>query len=136
MLSQMNRTKECLDMSAVLQVNDRDKTAKRLLASSAKNSYDPELDIDWDSADTALAHMPLHRVSLCGSPLWDTLTEEQRVTLSKAEITSVARVGLWFEILLMGMLAWMGEKILDYLAEVGMLNRTARFLYRRASLLP
>jgi hypothetical protein len=92
-------------MTAVLQVNERDKTAKRLLASSTKNSYNPELDIDWDSPDTALAHMPLHRVSLYGSPLWDTLTQEQRVTLSKAEITSVARVGLWFEILLMGMLA-------------------------------
>lgn len=93
-------------MTAALEVNDRDKTARRLLGSSSRNSYAPELDLDWDSPDTpGMPHMPLHRVSLYGTPLWDTLSDEQRATLSKAEITSVARVGLWFEILLMGMLA-------------------------------
>jgi hypothetical protein len=30
------------------KVNPRDKTARRLLGSSAKNSYAPALDIDWD----------------------------------------------------------------------------------------
>jgi hypothetical protein len=93
-------------MSATVQVNDREKTARRLLGSSSKNSYAPELDLDWSSPDTpGLPHMPLHRVSLYGTDLWRTLDDEQRARLSKAEITSVARVGLWFEILLMGMLA-------------------------------
>jgi hypothetical protein len=97
-------------MTAVLRgarpANDRDKTARRLLASSAKNSYDPELDIDWDSAAVEGAyHVQPERMTLYGTALWDELTEEQRIELSKHEVISIARVGLWFEILLMGMLA-------------------------------
>ncbi|MGI8760702.1 MAG: AurF N-oxygenase family protein [Jatrophihabitantaceae bacterium] len=93
-------------MTAVLDVNDREKTAKRLLGSSSRNSYEPAVDLDWDAPDVpGVPHMPLHRVSLYGTALWDQLSDEQQATLSKAEITSVARVGLWFEILLMRMLA-------------------------------
>lgn len=87
-------------------VNPREKTAKRLLASSSKNSYAPELDIDWDAEEApGRWHLQPERVSLHGTALWDSLTDEQRIELSKHEVISVARVGLWFEILLMGMLA-------------------------------
>ena len=87
-------------------VNDRDKTARRLLGSSARNSYDPELDIDWDSpAVEGTFHMQPERMTLYGTELWDRLTADERVELSKHEVISVARVGLWFEVLLMGMLA-------------------------------
>ena len=87
-------------------VNDRDKTAGRLLASSSKNSFDPQLDIDWSSpAVDGLFHMQPERMTLYGTALWDGLSDEQRVELSKHEVISTARVGLWFEILLMGMLA-------------------------------
>ena len=97
-------------MTAVLRetrpVNDRDKTARRLLASSAKNSYQPDLDIDWESpAVDGLFHMQPERMTLYGTALWEELTERQRIELSKHEVISVARVGLWFEVLLMGMLA-------------------------------
>jgi hypothetical protein len=44
-------------------------------------------------------------MTLFGTALWDQLTQEQRIELSKHEVISVARVGLWFEVLLMGMLA-------------------------------
>jgi hypothetical protein len=92
-------------MTATL-VQDREKTARRLLGSSAKNSYNPDLDIDWDSPEVpGLFHMQPERMTLYGTPLWDALTEEQRIELSKHEVISVARVGLWFEVLLMGMLA-------------------------------
>jgi P-aminobenzoate N-oxygenase AurF len=92
-------------MTAV-QVNPREKTAQRLLGSSAKNSYDPDLDIDWDAPPVqGMWHMQPERVSLYGTRLWESLTREQQVELSKHEVVSVARVGLWFEILLMGMLA-------------------------------
>jgi hypothetical protein len=97
-------------MTAVLRdarpVNDRDKTARRLLASSAKNSYNPDLDIDWDSpAVVGRYHIQPERMTLYGTALWDELSEEQRIQLSKHEVISIARVGLWFEVLLMGMLA-------------------------------
>ncbi|WP_461142790.1 AurF N-oxygenase family protein [Salinifilum aidingensis] len=92
-------------MSRMLQVNDREKTADRLLKSSAKNSYDPEVDIDWDAPlEDGKAFLPLHRSSLYGTELWDGLTDEQRIELTKHEFASVASNGLWFEVLLMQML--------------------------------
>lgn len=84
---------------------DRDTTATRLLGSSARNSFDPDLDVDWDAPLVAgKPYMPLERVSLYGTDLWDGLAEEQRIELSKHEIASVMSVGLWFEICLMQML--------------------------------
>lgn len=81
------------------------KTATRLLASSAKNSYDPLVDIDWEApVPDGLAYLPPERVSLYGTPLWDQLTAEQRLELSKHELASIASTGLWFELILMQML--------------------------------
>ncbi|HLU57351.1 MAG TPA: diiron oxygenase [Pseudonocardia sp.] len=86
-------------------VNDREATAERLLRSSLDHSYEPSIDIDWDAplAPDGWA-MPAHRVSLYGTELWEGLTEEQRRTLSVHEVCSIARIGLWFEIILMQML--------------------------------
>ena len=86
--------------------SDRDKTATRLLRSSSKNSYDPQLDIDWDApVDEDTAFMPFERVSLYGTELWEHMTPQQRVELSRHEMASVAGTGLWFEIILIQMLA-------------------------------
>ena len=83
----------------------REATAQRLLRSSLEHSYEPSLDIDWEAPLVdGLYGMPAHRVSLYGTDLWEQLTEEQRVTLSIHEVCSIARVGLWFEIILMQML--------------------------------
>lgn len=82
------------------------KTAARLLGSSSKNSYDPELDIDWDApVDLEMKYLPCERVSLFGTPLWERMTEEQRRELSRQELASIASTGLWFEIILIQMLA-------------------------------
>jgi hypothetical protein len=82
-----------------------EKTAQRLLKSSATKFYDPELDIDW-SAELAedKYFIPPHRSSLYGTRLWDELTEAQRIELTKHEFASVASNGIWFEVLLMQML--------------------------------
>ena len=49
-----------------------DATALRLLRSTAKQSYDPEVDLDWDAplVDGAW-FMPPERLSLYGTPIWD-----------------------------------------------------------------
>jgi hypothetical protein len=92
--------------AATNAATDRDKTATRLLRSSSKNSYDPELDIDWDApVDSDTPFMPFERVSLYGTQLWEQLTPQQRVELSRHEMASVASTGLWFEIILIQMLA-------------------------------
>ncbi len=81
-----------------------DPVPTRLLKSSARQSYDPEVDLDWDAplAD-GLWFMQPERLSLYGTPLWDTLGEEQRRELSRHEVASIASVGLWFELILMQM---------------------------------
>ena len=88
-----------------MRVADREKTAERLLKSSAEKFYDPEVDIDWSAPLVdGLFYIPEQRISLYGTPLYDSLTREQRIELSKHELASIASVGLWFELLLMQML--------------------------------
>ena len=81
---------------------DRQALSTRLLGSAAKKSYDPVVDIDWD------APIPEHLYGLSpewstlyGTPLWDGLTESQRVTLTIHEYCSISGIGIWFECLLM-----------------------------------
>jgi hypothetical protein len=84
---------------------DQERTADRLLNSSADKFYDPEVDIDWTaSVVPGKGYQPEHRISLYGTYLWDRLTPEQRIELGKHEIASVASNGVWFEVLLMQML--------------------------------
>lgn len=79
--------------------------ADRLLRGSARLSYDPEVDLDWD-ADPVPGKwwMQPERMSLYGTALWDRLSEEQRMELSRHEIASIMSVGLWFEVVLMQVL--------------------------------
>lgn len=78
---------------------------ERLLKSAARQSYDPEVDLDWSAPEVpGLWGMQPERMSLYGTDLWDRLSEEQRIELSKHEVASIASVGLWFEILLMQVL--------------------------------
>jgi hypothetical protein len=95
-------------MSRALQVAqgaDRERTAARLLRSSAEKFYDPDVDIDWSAPPVeGMLYQPEHRVSLYGTPLWDRMTPEQRIELSRHEVASVASNGVWFEVILMQML--------------------------------
>jgi hypothetical protein len=95
-------------MSRALQVAqgaDRERTADRLLRSSASKFYDPDVDVDWSAPPVdGLYYQPEHRISLYGTPLWDRLSDEQRIELSRHEAASVASNGIWFEVLLMQML--------------------------------
>jgi hypothetical protein len=84
----------------------RERTAERLLRSTAALSYDPEVDIDWSAPlDEDKGFMLEHRLSLYGTPLWDQLTPAQRLELGKHEAASVASFGIWLEMVLMRLLA-------------------------------
>ncbi|MQA83179.1 MAG: diiron oxygenase [Streptosporangiales bacterium] len=87
------------------EVDDRETTATRLLKGSVERSYEPAVDIDWDAPllDGVFYHPP-QRTSLYGTELWDRMTHEQRVELSKHEVASLASLGVWFETILMQML--------------------------------
>jgi hypothetical protein len=89
----------------VAQGADRERTADRLLKSSAEKFYDPDVDVDWSAPPVeGMYYQPEHRISLYGTPLWDTLSHDQRVELSRHEAASVASNGVWFEVILMQML--------------------------------
>ncbi|HEX5401218.1 MAG TPA: diiron oxygenase [Pseudonocardiaceae bacterium] len=95
-------------MSRALQVAqgaDRERTADRLLKSSADKFYDPDVDIDWSAPPVeGKVYQPEHRISLYGTALWDRMSPEQRLELGRHEIASVASNGIWFEVILMQML--------------------------------
>ncbi|UOT05495.1 diiron oxygenase [Rhodococcus opacus] len=92
-------------MTASIVVSDREETAQRLLASSARKSYDPMVEVDWEAPipDDKFGLTP-EWSTLYGTALWDEMTDEQKIELTKHEAASVSSVGLWFEILLMQML--------------------------------
>jgi hypothetical protein len=91
--------------AATRHIPDREDTARRLLRTSAKHSYDPATEIDWDAplAPGRYVIAP-HRSSLYGTALWDRMSEEQRLELTKHEVASLYSIGIWFETILMQML--------------------------------
>ncbi|NLU83767.1 diiron oxygenase [Rhodococcus sp. HNM0569] len=86
-------------------LSDREETAQRLLASSARKSYDPVVEVDWEAPipDDKYGMTP-EWSTLYGTAYWDEMTDAQRIEVTKHEAASVSGTGLWFEILLMQML--------------------------------
>jgi hypothetical protein len=86
-------------------LREREQVAERLLESSAKHSFDPDTELDWDAPfEEGKWHWPPELVSLYGTPLWRRMPEEQRIELSRHEAASLASLGIWFEIILMQLL--------------------------------
>jgi len=83
----------------------REQTAQRLLSSSLRHSFDPDLEIDWDAPlDPDAYWIPPDRSSLFGTPLWNQMSRAQQIELTKYEVVSAASAGVWFETVLMQML--------------------------------
>jgi len=88
-----------------LKVTDRQQLATRLLASSAKKSYDPNVEVDWESeSPTHLYGMTPEWSTLYGTSLWDEMSLEQQIALTTHEAASISGTGIWFEMILMQML--------------------------------
>ena len=76
----------------------REELSDRLLKGSVKKSYAPIVDIDWDAPlDPDKFFLPPKTVSLYGTPLWDKMTREQRIELSRQEFVNTLSAGIWFE---------------------------------------
>src|SRR3954452_20399271 len=86
-------------------LKDREQVAERLLASSAKHSFDPDAELDWDAPfEEGKWFWPPELVSLYDTPLWKRMPEEQRLALARHEAGSLASLGIWFEVILMQLL--------------------------------
>jgi hypothetical protein len=80
------------------KVADRETTAQRLLTGSVRRSYDPEIDIDWDAPLVdGKFFAPPATLTLYATPMWDRMTHEQRVELSRQQTVNAVSVGIWFE---------------------------------------
>jgi hypothetical protein len=76
----------------------REEFSERLLKGSVKKSYEPIVDIDWDAPlDPDKFFLPPKVVSLYGTPLWDGMTREQQIELSRQELVNTLSAGIWFE---------------------------------------
>ncbi|MEV0264651.1 diiron oxygenase [Streptomyces sp. NPDC050617] len=86
-------------------LKDREQVAERLLASSAKHSFDPDTELDWDApVEDGKWYWPPELLSLYDTPMWHRMSQEQRLELSRHEAASLASLGIWFEIILMQLL--------------------------------
>ncbi|MBH5336977.1 diiron oxygenase [Streptomyces pactum] len=86
-------------------LKDRELVAERLLESSAKHSYDPDAELDWELPfEEGKWFWPPELVSLYGTPMWRRMPEEQRMDLARHEAAALASLGIWFEIILMQLL--------------------------------
>ena len=76
----------------------RQEFAERLLKGSVKKSYAPVVDIDWDAPlDPDKFFLPPRCVSLYNTPMWDEMTREQQIELSRQEFVNTLSAGIWFE---------------------------------------
>ncbi|BBX06618.1 AurF N-oxygenase family protein [Mycolicibacterium aichiense] len=76
----------------------REEFSARLLNGSARKSYAPVVDIDWDSPvvpDTFF--LPPRMVSLYGTQMWQEMSREQQIELSRQEFINLLSAGVWFE---------------------------------------
>ncbi|WP_413807201.1 AurF N-oxygenase family protein [Streptomyces sp. OE57] len=86
-------------------IKDRERVAERLLQSSAKHSFDPDIELDWDAPfEPGKWFWPPELVSLYDTPMWRRMSEEQRLLLSQHEAAALASLGIWFEIILIQLL--------------------------------
>jgi len=87
-------------------LKDREQVAKRLLESSRKHSFDPDAELDWDAPfEDDKWFWPPELVSLYDTPMWRRMSAEQQHNLARLEAASLASLGIWFEIILIQLLA-------------------------------
>src|ERR1700677_5236763 len=76
----------------------REEFSDRLLKGSVKKSYEPIVDIDWDAPlEPDKFYLPPRSVSLYGTPMWDEMTREEQIELSRHELVNTLSAGIWFE---------------------------------------
>ncbi|MGO4427327.1 diiron oxygenase, partial [Streptomyces sp. MCAF7] len=86
-------------------LKDREAVAERLLRSSARHSFDPDTELDWDVPyEEGMWFWPPELLSLYDTPMWRRMSEEQRILLSRHEFAALLSLGIWLEVILIQLL--------------------------------
>jgi P-aminobenzoate N-oxygenase AurF len=87
-------------------ITRQNRKASQLLVASARRSFDPRVDIDWDTPlEADKWFVPEKRCTLYGTRLWASMTLEQRLASSREELASSIAIGVWTEHMLLQMVA-------------------------------
>ncbi len=95
---------ENLDNVVSMRDEGANEVSKRLLASAARLSRNAMTEIDWSAPlDPTKYGCSPEWSSLYGTSYWDELTEEQRISVTRHEFSSIMCIGIWFEMILQEM---------------------------------
>jgi P-aminobenzoate N-oxygenase AurF len=95
-LCSINITQHCIFM----QPPNFDSQVERMIAISKAKPLLPETYVPWEDEPTPeTIYLPEKLVSLCGDPLWDTLSRAQQIELGKLEVVQVMYSYAWSETL-------------------------------------
>lgn len=80
-----------------------DEVSSRLLDSAARLSRNAMTEIDWsEPMDPTKYGCSPEWSTLYGTPYWEEMSEEQRIRLTRHEFASIMCIGIWFEMMLQG----------------------------------
>lgn len=80
------------------RITERQNTAQRLLLAAAEESYDGDLDVNWDApVDEGCRWLPEQLSTLYGSEIWESLSPEERIELGRHELVKILSVCTYVE---------------------------------------
>ena len=84
---------------------DADREFERLIESAEELSHDPDVEIDWEAPlDPNKYGLNPQWSTLYGHRMWDRMSEQQRINLTRHEVGSIMSTGIWFETMLQHMI--------------------------------
>jgi len=96
--------------------------SEQLVAASERTTLDPFQEIDWAvPLDDSAFHLPPELLALFGTPVWDAMTETERIAYSRHEAAAMLAAGIWFENALM-------QIVLRHLADIDVTDPMHRYL--------
>ena len=96
--------------------------AEQLIAASERQTHDPFREVDWTlPIDDSAFHLPPEVLALHGTPIWDSMSETERMTYSRHEAAALFAAGIWFENALM-------QIVLRHLVDIDVKDPIHRYL--------
>lgn len=80
------------------QITERQETAQRLLLAAAEETYDGDLDVNWDAPiEEGRPWFPERLSTVYGTGVWESLSSEQRADLGRRELVNVLSFSIYAE---------------------------------------